>query len=1065
MDPSAFEISSIDDVIELFERQWTADCYGLIESLVHRQPVEVRQELLLELLRVDIGRRYAIGLEVDLQQCFERFPEVWHSPESTAALCFEDFRSRQHRGRSLAADRWSCYPAVLQQSWFVQLQTQSSELESSSVFQSEGAGQASDTGSGLTEFTALPTAPDGNTDADVLGDFQLVALLGQGAFSKVFLARQISLGRRYVAVKVVNQPLREASHLARLQHTGIVPLYSCHRIQNKWLLCMPYCGSATLADWLKGEVSPGSRTGQSLVATIHNAQNRMTATQYSTDPWAISSAPNQEAETSLQTWHQAATQPLHQLSSLSASEFFLWIARRLASALAHAHQRGIVHGDLKPANILIRNDGEPALIDFNLSQITDAAPRSWRGGTLPYMAAEQLMAMISGAAGPACEQSDIFALGVILYELAEGRLPYDIPTSTAETDLLVAVQQRASTPKFRERQTCSEGCRTILRKCLAADPANRYSNAVLLLEDLDCEASHLPLKHAAEPFVSSRIPKLTRRFPRLFSAGSITVVALLLIAILLNALSGFRQRSERLASVEDLKTFNQQTDLRFAKFLQADPSASESSTPESVAADLASLKQLLKSHSNSVEQLSPDEQTQATQRLLALAFMEAHQALRSPRAASSRKDSVMSILEGLPEAARATRTGQIVQAIASSLPVASRSELKAARESALVSQTEINRNAQAKSISRTAAVDAADSVAESDVNPQLLAADETLLALALLLQSEPRRALELLDFAEPPESLRLIHWMTQGRALLEIGEVRRAVAAFTMALRDSDASDIRLNRGLAYLRLGSLPEADEDFSICIRQAPQNVAGYVNRYTVRNAMGRRSEALRDLDHAIQLQPESARLRLIRSRELRQAGSLKAAREDLEIAMKSRPASVNDWLSLAIARLPTDPQQALLDLESAATLHGPDTAILQTMAHVLSEHLDRPEDAIVALDQLLELEPAFQKALAGRSVLHARLGHVQQALADVARLESLQTPATPETLYQMACSLALCCRTQPELQLQSLTLLAQAVRHNYGGDLMAQDADLDTIRGLPEFDVIQKNHQLISRRRTP
>jgi tetratricopeptide (TPR) repeat protein len=302
--------------------------------------------------------------------------------------------------------------------------------------------------------------------------------------------------------------------------------------------------------------------------------------------------------------------------------------------------------------------------------------------------------------------------------------------------------------------------------------------------------------------------------------------------------------------------------------------------------------------------------------------------------------------------------------------------------------------------------------------------------------------------------------MTRGRALLEIGEPRRAVTAFTMAMRGSSASGVLLNRGMAYFRLGSFSEAHADFTTCIQQSSADVSGYLNRYAVRKAMGRTSEAMLDLNRAIELQPESARLRLIRSRELRGAGHLKAAREDFEFAMKSRPRSVEDWLSVALAKLSIDPQQSLQDLESAETLHGPDVSILQTMAHVLSEHLQRPDDAIRALDRVLQLEPAFQKALAGRAVLHARLGNVELALADVERLESLEVSPTAEAQYQMACSLALCSQTQSDLQTRAIKLLAQAVRQNYGGELMAADADLDAIRSLSEFEIIQKNHLIIS-----
>ncbi len=221
--PSSSHISLIDHVLELFEQQWAEDDHSLIARLLDDQPREMRAELLLELLRADIGRRYAVGQEVDLEDYFRQFPGLKESADATAAICFEDFRARRHRGRSLVASRWSCYPAVQNRSWLIELQSASIEVESSVVFQSAAVSAASE--ASHTSESPSASQPPGeiskgtSNDTEVLGDFELVALLGQGAFSKVYLARQTTLGGRYVAVKVVNQPLREASHLARLQHT------------------------------------------------------------------------------------------------------------------------------------------------------------------------------------------------------------------------------------------------------------------------------------------------------------------------------------------------------------------------------------------------------------------------------------------------------------------------------------------------------------------------------------------------------------------------------------------------------------------------------------------------------------------------------------------------------------------------------------------------------------------------------------------------------------------------------------------------------------------------------
>ncbi len=384
------------------------------------------------------------------------------------------------------------------------------------------------------------------------------------------------------------------------------------------------------------------------------------------------------------------------------------------------------------------------------------------------------------------------------------------------------------------------------------------------------------------------------------------------------------------------------------------------------------MQALVSVHLSPTIDLSADERRRAEERLLALAFIEAHGLLQSRSlpsdAQTSRRDLLQSIMDLLPVDAKSTKTWHLIQAIASG-----------------------NTTLPGK-------------VSDPANATQRTAADQTIEALAMLLKSEPRKSLEILETTEPPESLRLIHWMTRGCALMEIGEPRRAISAFTMALRDSNVSDVVLNRGLAYLKMAKWSDAEADFTTCIQQSPDDVSGYLNRYAVRAAMGRTEDAMRDLNRAVELQPDSARLRLIRSRELRNAGQLKASREDFDLAMKSSPRTVEDWLSVALAKLQIDPEQALKDLESAETLHGPDESILQTMAHVLSEHLNRPEDAIRALDRVLQTEPTFQKALGGRSVLHARLGNSELALNDVRQLESLEADLTGEALYQMACSVA-------------------------------------------------------------
>jgi serine/threonine protein kinase len=164
----------------------------------------------------------------------------------------------------------------------------------------------------------------------------------------------------------------------------------------------------------------------------------------------------------------------------------VWIAARLAEALEHAHARGLLHRDLKPANILITADGTPMLLDFNLafdcrSEGVKEGEKAMIGGTLPYMAPEHLDAFNpAGSTSPEAvdERSDVYALGLILYEMVTGRHPFADPPAGCE---LAEVLERMT----RERRQGVSSARfvnpqipwsldSILHKCLDPDPCRRY---------------------------------------------------------------------------------------------------------------------------------------------------------------------------------------------------------------------------------------------------------------------------------------------------------------------------------------------------------------------------------------------------------------------------------------------------------------------------------------------------------------------------------------------------------------------------------------------------------------
>ena len=1048
---------AIDEALDRFEQNWSVSSDRFIEAVATTANAEATPELLLELIRADIGRRYGAGVPVSLESYGQRFPEVFADEERTALVCYEDFRARKSRGLPCPPNRWSGRSAVAAQAWYRELlvtSMDSGDWSSSAELRHE---------TGLSLKSVSPGAAEAaGTDFLRMGDFELVALLGSGSFSRVYLARQTSLGCRYVALKVVNRALREPSHLARLQHTGIVPLYSCHYVDGRWLLCMPYSGPATLADWLKQNSAPSSRSGRSLIETLQNAQDRVTmrsspgsSTANSNHTEGVLHQKHRGEQSqhdgdleNLRRWHDAASEPLQQLTSLNSRQFVMWIFRRLASALAHAHQRGIVHGDLKPANILIRNDGEPALIDFNLSQMIDDGPRRWSGGTLAYMAPEQLTALANHKPGPALPQADIYALGLMMFEIIDGRLPFSGPFSSAEADLLTASQSRTGPLVFQQTQAVDEGLLRIVERCLAARPEERYMSGTELLEDLDLEAAALPLKHAKESWLGSRLPKLFRRYPRVFSAGSVGVFSFVMMAALFVAMVSYRKGAERLSAIQTLQSFGKASDQVFSRFLMAEAWGSENAGEDRLQPIWQSLQNLgvvdTVTHSETESLrwkrlralLTAEETSWIDERLLALAFVLKH----DPRITDRTRNG--------SEAAFDRDT--LVQTILNSLDSDASQSLFAEA-----------RLATADSGGQRQIVPADWSQMIEIQGPALPddAANRTLQALRRLLQSRPDLAVDLLERTKPPESLSLIYWITKARAHLELNDSRQAINSFSMALQDPEtAAIVYLNRGLAQLRSAAFKEAIDDLSESVQRDPSLVAAYVNRHAAWLAVGNHESALLDLDRAIQLSPDSPRLRLIRSRVLRQLGRLKAAQTDFQAAMKQRPKSVDDWVSVALARLPDDPEQSLKDLQAADTLFGVNSTVLQSMAHVLSEHLHRPEEAIVALDRLLEKSPDFQKALGGRVVLLARAGKVDEVRRDLQRLTTLPMPPTTESLYQMACASALCSDADSQLKNQALRYLAEAVERGYGGQLLLTDPDLELLRTHPEFNVIVKHFEL-------
>ncbi len=318
-------------------------------------------------------------------------------------------------------------------------------------------------------LAATAPADGGVAPGDRLGDFDLLRLLGAGSFGRVFLARQSSLGR-LVALKVTPRPGGEALALAPLEHDHIVRVFSeAHDDRlGLGLMCMQYVPGATLRRLLEALAGRDRArlTGQDLLDAL--------------DVEGVEEGPG-----------PGATAERRLLADADWVEAVCWVGARLAEALAYAHERGVLHLDVKPANVLIHRGGRPLLADFNVSRRGDAGDDQPFGGTPAYMAPEHLDAFNPAeATTPAAVdgRADVYSLGAVLFEMLTGARPFaprgDLAGSRTLSDMAAERRAGAPSPRARWPQVPAVLDRAV-RRCLEPDPARRYQTASELARALD----------------------------------------------------------------------------------------------------------------------------------------------------------------------------------------------------------------------------------------------------------------------------------------------------------------------------------------------------------------------------------------------------------------------------------------------------------------------------------------------------------------------------------------------------------------------------------------------------
>jgi serine/threonine protein kinase len=337
------------------------------------------------------------------------------------------------------------------------------------------------------------------------GDYELIEQIARGGMGVVWKARQISL-KRLVALKLLIEgqfaselALKrfelEGEAAAQLDHPNIVPIYEV-AYHEGW----PYIAMKLI----DGPSLEQCKTDFSLSTNLRCGDPQLTKVGPGCpQPARVSTDEPQPNQAAL-----APSLPNGKLAPASTSsprerqQRIAMLLSKVARTVHFAHQRGILHRDLKPGNILIDKDGEPHVTDFGLAKLASASGSLTLTGSLlgspHYMAPEQAV----GNNALTSTASDIYSLGVILFEFLTGRLPFEAETPLATLKLVM------ETEPLRPRSinpAIDRDLETICLKCLAKNPCNRYETAAVFANDLDSWIAN-------EPIIARQVGRLERSF-------------------------------------------------------------------------------------------------------------------------------------------------------------------------------------------------------------------------------------------------------------------------------------------------------------------------------------------------------------------------------------------------------------------------------------------------------------------------------------------------------------------------------------------------------------------------
>jgi tetratricopeptide (TPR) repeat protein len=380
------------------------------------------------------------------------------------------------------------------------------------------------------------TDPNPDVRPRRLGDFELIRELGRGGMGVVYEAVQTSLGRR-VALKVLGPGLgltppavvrfrREAAAAAKLHHTNIVPVYATGEEHGTHFYAMELIDGPSLDRVLK-QLRDGQTQSPSLPPV-----GTQTIAYDGVEPAA-----------------EAAGLSTSALSS--GTQYFDAVARMVAGvadALDHAHRQGVLHRDVKPANLLLSPDGRVSLNDFGLARVLEQPGITITGeflGTPAYMSPEQ----ITGGRVPTDHRTDVYSLGATLYELLTLRPPF---AGSSRDQVLAQILQKDPAPPRKVNSRVPVDLETICLKCLEKDPDRRYATAGALAEDLGRYLNRFAIA-ARRAGPVERLKKWAKRRPALAGAlaGGLVAVGVAVFFAYQAHVAGQRLQAERRQNAVD----------------------------------------------------------------------------------------------------------------------------------------------------------------------------------------------------------------------------------------------------------------------------------------------------------------------------------------------------------------------------------------------------------------------------------------------------------------------------------------------------------------------------------